>query len=67
MENINKKSYALRINPFIDEKIGEELSWIHDNASLHTALESLQEVGHCEMTPIIWPACGTDQNSIETM
>ncbi len=57
----------MSIIPLIDEEIGEDLTWMHDNASLHTAPEPLQEIGHREITPIVWPACSPDLNLTETI
>ncbi len=65
--NIDGKGYALRIIPLIDEEIGEDLTWMHDNASPHTAPESLLEQEHREMIPIVWPACSPDLNPIKTI
>jgi hypothetical protein len=57
----------LRIIPLIDEEIGEDLTWMHDNASPHRSPESLREQKKRDVPPIVWPACSSDLNPIETI
>jgi hypothetical protein len=66
MGNVDGEGYVLRILPEIDQRIGELHTWMHDNASLHTSLESLREQARQEIVLIPWPACSPDLSPIDT-